>query len=238
MKMRVVETALGVVPISGHLSGSGPVVLGLSGAYAAPHSLSGLSAHLPEADVVLGRLPGNHSPWLKTNDFASICAAYAEVARTLERPLILLGASVGALVALGLKAANVAAVIALDPPLRTVKLWPLRALYQARYTTAHAPEREFLWDVLGITDSRAVDRDYTPLMVSRGAPTKVFLGGVPLYPERSFDSLPSLVDWPERELLASAGVSVTTIADVGHDIHGVAPGPVLEALRRAVSAFS
>lgn len=235
----VIETSRGTIPLAGQLGRAGPVVLAVNGAYAAPSALSTLADFLPETNVLVGRLPGNHAPWLLRNRFSDFVAAYSEAIQALARPVILLGASVGGLVALASKAPNLAAIIAADPPLRTAKLWPLHQDYQRRWAVAGPPEREFLSDVLGISGDLIEDRDYTHLADAVGAPTRIIIGGEPLFPPRSISELPGLIDEPERiQLRSTPAVSVVTVAAVGHNIPGRAADVLIETLRNAVAAFS
>lgn len=201
-----------------------PVVLALHGAFSIAqtrlHELPGL---LPEADVRIGFLPGNNCPHTAEQTVAAYAAAYDAVIQALGRPTVVVGASVGALVALALREPLVKAVVLAEPPLLTGKLWPFVAAFRARL--AEAPDdaqlRDFVWNVFGISATDWVGRDYRPLLNSLRVPAWVLHGTIPLHPPRAFDELPSLVDGPELDLLrAHPHIRLREIEGIGHNVPG------------------
>jgi pimeloyl-ACP methyl ester carboxylesterase len=226
VKTHVIETPHGEAWLWGEadaLTGDKPVVLKLHGAFsiARPRTFE-LQRELPEAAVLCAHLPGWHCPRAATPSVESFAALYSDVLRQIGRPAIVVGSSVGALVAFAIRAPQVKGIVALEPPLVTGKLWPLAEPFRDRLRNgADAYEREFLWSVFGLSETRFQDRDYRPLLERLAVPTLVMLGGLPLMPQRSQERLASLVDDPERRLLAAhPNVRVRELAAVGHNVGG------------------
>ena len=111
-------------------------------------------------------------------------------------PRLVLGESLGGLLALCLPYR----AVAIDPPLRTHNLWPVKILLER---PAARPFRAALAEVF------APGQDYTPLIQGGD----VIAGDTPLMPPRYMDSLPSLFE-PE---IAPASLRVHQLAG-GHMI--------------------
>ena len=137
---------------------------------------------------------------------------------TFERPPLLIGESLGAMVALCLPAK---AVVAVEPLLSTDRLWPLhRTISAARSRGVEiGPEYEALFD-----------RPYDWVLDRISAPTLVIAGSEPLLPERPV--------WPEPSLLTDEDfavyarhplVSACRIAG-GHNLLDHNPDGVMQAM--------
>lgn len=209
-----------------------PVLFTVAGAFSHPDYLYRLPGFFPELDVWRAQLPGNHCPELVANSIGVFGAAYAEaLAQRLQgRPAAILGVSVGALVALAMRAPEAAALVLVEPPLQTGEVWPLRA-----YPASAPPGSEaFLWNVLGVSATAHEPRDYSGLLSTIACPTRALLGGVPLMPERKAEVLPSFVDEASRALLrAHPSIEVVECPDAGHNVPKLANAAFVDAIRWA-----
>lgn len=206
-----------------HLSDK-PVVLVIDGAFAIerPRTFE-LQGLLPEATVFNAHLPGNHCPPLATHSVEAYASAYSEAVNRIGRPTIVVGASVGALTALAMRSPLIRGLVLLDPPLVTGKLWALVEGFRQRQQANpdDAGLKDFLWNIFGLSQTEFPGRDYRTLLEGLSVPAWVLFGSEPLYPERPFPELPSLVDAPERALLAAhPHVSTRLVEGVGHNIAG------------------
>lgn len=202
--------------------GSKPIGLVILGAFNAEKSaLMDIQASVPDLAVLIGRLPGNHAPEPRVHSIEAYAAAFTQVLTELRRPAIVIGASIGGLVAFGLRAPNLKGILALDPPLRTGKLWPLREGFRQRLRNDPTNERlaEFIFNVFGISPDAHEDRNYDSLLEGLTAPTWVMYGDDALLPERPISRDPSLLDEPERNLLRRhPGISTALVEGVGHNL--------------------
>jgi pimeloyl-ACP methyl ester carboxylesterase len=201
-----------------------PAVLWIDGAFSIPRPRSfELQDHLPEATVFNAHLPGNHSPPLRAPGVEVYAAAFSEVLDRIGMPTIVVGASVGGLVAFAMRSPWLRGIVALEPPLLTAKLWPLIGHFQKmlRDRPDDAELRAFIGAVFGYGPRDAEGRDYRPLLSGLEVPTWVLCGGEPLYPERAAAELPSLVDQPERDLLAAhPQIRTRLVPGIGHNVGG------------------
>src|SRR5262249_50243789 len=98
-----------------------------------------------------------------------------------DRPIIVVGASLGGLVGLSLadgSVPHVKGVIAGGPALGWAKRWPVRGAVR-RYA-AHAPRF-----IQPLVDAALAPRDYYAFIVLAAVPTLIITGDVPLWPQRS-----------------------------------------------------
>lgn len=208
-----------------------PVVLWIDGAWsiARPRSFE-LQGLLPEAAVFNAHLPGNHAPATRTPTIEAYAAAFSEVLDQLARPAVVVGASVSGLAAFALKSPWLRGVVALDPPLLTGKLWPLAPFLETK--AAEPDQQAFVWNVFGVAPGRSEPRDYRPLLEGLAVPTWVLFGSEALYPPRPFTEPPSLLDEPERALLAAhPKISIRLIEGIGHNVGGRAIAHVRTCVR-------
>lgn len=225
-----VATPFGPVHMWGRDTGR-PVLFAIAGAFAAPTYLHLLQTRFPELDLWRTHLPGNHCPPLVTASVGVFGAAYSQAlsSRLGGRPALVVGASVGALVAMALGSPEIRASVLVEPPLRTGQAWPLRT-YPAK---APPGSEDFLWNVLGVSAERQEPRDYLALVDQIARPAIALVGGEPLLPERRAAVMPSLVDEESRaRLRAHPLVEVVECAGAGHNIPRLAPRPMLDAIRR------
>lgn len=244
MEKREFETPFGPVWLwgeAGAFEGERPLVVAIAGAFAIEKGpLFRLAAHLPGCEIVTGHLPGNHCPTLIATSVGVYAAAYSHVIDRAfaGRTVVGCGASVGGLVTLGLRAAPLRRLVVMEPPLRMTKLWPMRAFLQSklRDNPQNVDLRAFITNVFGVSETSIEERDYTGLVERLSLPVRMLIGDEPLYPERPVAKLPSLVDAPERELMAAhPRVSLAVAAGVGHNVPEGASGLMVHALRSAVS---
>jgi hypothetical protein len=243
MEKREFTTPFGVVPLWGDFAGfeaGRPLVVGVLGAFAIERgSLFHVPPHIPGADMVVGHLPGNHTPALSGSSVEVFSAAYSHVIAEAfpDRRVVSLGASIGGLVVLGLKAPQVVRSVVMEPVLTTAKLWPLIEFMRGKLRANPDDKvlRDFVGTVFGVTETGLEDRRYESLLNALTTPTRVIVGGAPLYPERPVQKLPSLVDEPERELLQRHPLIQYSVApQAGHNVPQEASGQVLATLRAAL----
>lgn len=196
-------------------------VLVIRGAFAPPDQM----ARLPDA------LPGPAIAFrnLNTDGLRTVDRYIAAIDAGIRRPTIVLGISLGGVVALGLRNPRIAGVLALDPTLRTDDLpaWLRQALADRM---AEAPR--FLWSVFGIGDGHSESRDYLRLLDGRAAPAVILAGSLP-------ESMPSSGAVGEETLRLAAtrpNVTARRIPNVGHDIGLGATSAILAELRALLAA--
>jgi glycosyltransferase involved in cell wall biosynthesis len=218
-----------------------PVVLAIPGTFAPAADI----INLGETFGILGSLsvvtlPGGEDPLLAAGGLAAVSRAVSEVIETTfaGRCVVLLGVSLGAIVAFGVRARNLTRVVAVEPLLATGKLWPLVAPLRQHFAqTNNAAAEAFSLAAYGIDRTRFEGRDHRSSLDGLDVPVDVILGETPLTPERTLDRFPSLVGEEERRWLASRpGVKLHQIPATGHNVLGQAPNAVrdivLEACRR------
>lgn len=221
------RTELGVVPLwhaPGALASDRPVLVTVTGAFATADTMSRMQAVVgPGCDCFLMHLPGNHTPALREASVAAYARALQAVIQEAfaERPVVLVGVSIGALVALAVRAPQVRRVVAVEPPLTTGKLWPM--LGPLAQKIAAAPDdaglRDFAGGVFGVTADGFEDRRYFHLFEGLDAPVDVVAGDRPLMPERPCETYPSFVDEPERAFLRGLPNVVLHVAPgAGHNV--------------------
>lgn len=220
-------------------AGTGPLALFLLGAFNVEVRWPDDAAErLTEIAVLSAQLPGNHSPQPDAHSIDAYAAAYAQVLAQLGRPAIIVGNSLGAVTALAIRSPHVRAIVALDPPLRTARLWPLIPAFREKLREAPDDARlaEFLWNVFGVAPETVEDRDYTDLALAVTVPTIVIMGGEPLMPERDAAILPSLLDEPERRRLQGVRLIERWIVNgAGHNIVDGGYSFVLDAVRKLMA---
>lgn len=229
MQTTVVQTGLGPIPLwspPGALTSKKPVVLTVTGAWAEPDDMIKTPAVVgPTWDAVVMRLPGNGTPALSETSIQAWARAVSELADATfaGRPVVLVGLSVGALVALGVRSPRVRRIIALEPPLVMSKLWPMAEVLRGRWRD-DPTSRTFIEAVFGVTGAGQEARTYFDLFDREPPPIDVMVGETPLYPQRALDRFPSFVDEPERAWLAARpGVSLHVAPGAGHNLHVYAP---------------
>ncbi len=232
-------TSQGTIPLwapPGAFRSAKPFVLIITGAWAsAEEMIRAPDVLAPAWDAAVMRLPGNGAPWLRDTSISSWAAAVDELigAALAGRVVVPLGLSIGGLVALSLRAPEVRAIAAVEPPLVMSKLWPMRDDLLARWRDT-AEFRGFLDCVFGVTGPAGAEERTWFHLFEGAAPVDVILGEVPLMPPRPLPRFPSFVDTPERQWLAQRPrVRTHVVPGVGHNIHAFEPHPLLEALAMA-----
>ena len=230
-----VETALGPIQFRGRNTGR-PVLLIINGAFAHNDTMDRAQQVMPEVDVLRAHLPGNHCPPLMTTSLGVFTAAFRQAieAHLRSRPVVVVGLSTGALVALGLRHPSVRRLVLAEPPLRTGDLWPLLG-----WREQGPPDRwPLVTSIFGITPTTVEPRDYTHLLDELRVPAVVILGSEPLMPPRPFEAMPSLVDEESRALLAAhPRVQLVTAPGAGHHVtQGIHHPLLLEVFRRSCKA--
>jgi pimeloyl-ACP methyl ester carboxylesterase len=212
-----IATPLGDVWMWGRDTGK-PIALVITGAFADFDIYTRLQLVLPQFDVLRTHLPGNHSPALAETSIGVMAAAISQAvsSRFGGRPLVIVGISTGALVAMAVATPGLTSLLLVEPFLRTLHVWPFRGMVQAYRTPV---QQDFLWKVLGVREGQAEERDYRHLARDLRVPGQVLLGGAPLMPARTLPNLPSFVDEADRATLrAQPLLRVTEVPEAGHNV--------------------
>jgi pimeloyl-ACP methyl ester carboxylesterase len=242
VESRTFETPFGPIVLVGQASafeGTRPLLVTIAGAFAiARGPLFNLAPHIGDCDVVSGHLPGNHCPTLISASVGVYASAYSHVIAQAfaDRTVIGCGASIGGLVALGLRAPQVRNLLVIEPPLVMSKVWPLRPTLRSKLAAGDAATRDFVVNVFGVTETAVDERRYGGLLDALGKPTHVLVGDRPLFPERAFEKLPSLVDETERtQMAAHPMIRLTVAPDAGHNVLQESTKAFLAAVRSAIA---
>lgn len=222
METRGVQTSQGPVVFWERPDDSRPTVLVIRGAFPERDDYRNLPLELPECRVLLTHLPGMHTPFLPESSVETFARAFDEALPGAH----VLGVSTGGLVAMAMKTAK--SVVAIDPPLQTEPLWPLRAFLQNIADNAQPQMRAWVRNVLGVPGPNI---DYRPLVKPEHT---VIIAGEPLEPERAPQPMPGLINREDREWLRSHCKTVTV--PCGHNILAFS-GPraaVVQAVRDAI----
>ena len=224
-----------------------PIVFAMPGILAAPDDLFVLGRRLGMFGALcVMRLPSERGAGLSSSTLADLSAMVGELleSRFADRPVVLLGLSSGAVIALGVRARNLARIVAVEPPLVTGNLWPISEPLGGHLRRLGDPvATAFAFEAFGIGGAEAVARNHLAALAGLNVPVDVILGAVPLRPARRLSQFPSLVDAPERRRLAATpGVRLHLAQGAGHNVLGQAPLTVedvlLEACRRAAARMS
>ncbi len=222
-----------------------PVVLAIPGPFAPVEDI----AKLGDALGILGSLHVLAQPGGNALFASGSLAAFSEAAREIVettfagRQVVLLGVSIGAVVALGVRAANLTRIVAIDPPL-CGELWPLVKPLRDHLARSADPAAEaFSFAAFGIDATRFEHRDHRWVMEGLDVPVDVLLAETPLAPERTLSRFPSLVSNEARRWLAARpGVRMQVVPATGHNVLGQAAVAVrdvlLEACRRGSVAIA
>lgn len=242
VERRTYDTPFGEIWLWGEaeaFDGDKPLVLVILGAFNKEVRWPDYMApELPAAATLVAQLPGNHCPQPLTHSVGAYAAAFSQVLGALGRPAIVVGCSVGGLVAMAMRAPNLKGLVLLEPPLRTGKLWPLVDSFRERMARPGADRREaeFITNVFGISATGHQDRDYSALVERIAVPTIVMFAEDPLFPEREVVRLPSLLDEPERDLFRRRpGVATALLMGVGHNLVNGNYDGVLTVVRRMLA---
>lgn len=242
MEERTFQTPYGPIVLVGEaaaFTGNRPLLVTIAGAFAiARGPLFNLAPHIGDCDVVSGHLPGNHCPTLISAAVGVYASAYSHVIANAfaHRTVIGCGASIGGLVALGLRAPQIRNLLVIEPPLVMSKVWPMWATLRHKLAENDKAQRDFIVNVFGVTETAVSERRYEGLVEALRKPTHVLVGDRPLFPEQAFEKLPSLVDEPERRLLAAhPQVRLSVAPGSGHNVLQESVPAFLGALREAIA---
>jgi pimeloyl-ACP methyl ester carboxylesterase len=184
-----------------------------------------LTKFLPAVDVALVHLPGMHSPFFDENTPAVFASAFDQTLDHLgyER-VIVLGISIGGIVALAMRAPSIQRIILVDTPLTTGKLWPIHDTFRETVGD-HAQARRWIAQMLGIHIDRVDDLDYRALLAAAPMPLTAMVGGDALGEPRKIARTPSLVSEADRRVYAAdPNVDLIVVPDAGHNVGGAALG--------------
>ena len=233
METRVFETSLGQIWLRGEataLVDDRPVVLVIAGAFAPPEPFDLLQPYLPKAAVLVGHIPGNHCPNLVANTPGVFMAAYSAAIAQLGRPTIVCGASLGGLVALGLRAPQVRGLLVLDPLNQTSGLNYAIPSFRAALGRRPAVDAvDLIWAVFGISATAVEARSYVGVLKDLRTPTLCLVGELPTGASKL--PQPSIVTQADRELLkAHPSIRLQVVPRAGHHLHTDAPDEVIAGI--------
>lgn len=133
---------------------------------------------------------------------ASVSACVDVLAGRIPRDALVVGESVGGLVALGLAGRGFRA-IAFDPPLTTAKQWTASYALRTAASAGRVSEA-FLAEVFGLMPNGAVEeRIYYPLLDKLTGPVDIVTGSVPLWPCTGIPGRQCMIDGTDRYVLKS-----------------------------------
>ena len=231
-----IATSAGQIGFAGrlHASRGRPAVLAVNGAFPADDHFHQLVRRFGHASVLVANLPGMGVPWSDATP-TQLATGLSEAIDVLfgGQPLIVLGASTGALVTFGLRRPSIVRHIAMEPFFSTQELWPFIDWARDLMLKNAGNEnlRQYFWTTFGIGPDRLENRDYRHLLRDIATPTDVIMGQLPLQPPRRMIGWPSFTAQPDREALA-ANPLVTVYegpAGSGHGLYDLPEGEVLVA---------
>lgn len=185
------------------------------------------------ADVAFLDPPGVlGAPTFASYSVETFAEAFDDVigSRFAGRPVVLVGVSIGAAVALAMMSPQVVAVIAVEPFFRTAHLLPLIAF--ARYFTlpAKTEEGRVFNELFGYYPERVEDRAFE---IQSKAPIYVVTGDTPLTLDNIGGAFPSFTGPSDRRLLAERGAKFLQIKG-GHGAPVDDPAALKFALQTAL----
>jgi len=215
--MDLIPTSRGRVGLTAPRDGdpARPLVLVIRG-LTAVRQLADLA--VPGADVAFIDLPGHIAPTFSDYSVQTMAAAFDEAvsAALPARPMILVGVSLGAAVAMAMRPADLAERVLIEPFLRTAHLEPLLAWSQAATGELARVFRDALGYGCGGTAYR----------IPKG-PLTVIVGRQP----------GSLCDEADRAALTTAGARLI-YAESGHNVPRDDPETIRAALATLVAPYS
>lgn len=206
-----------------------PVVLIIHGALRNSNNLSGWTPILADRfDVVFTDLPGHgRSPGEGEHSIAALITRFKElIAKHFAgRDVVVIGESVGGLIGLGLadgQIPEIKGVVAADPPLSTAKQWSIFGTFTRRARKSPIGDylMSFMLEVFGYTaDAIVAERVYYTYVGAVKIPVLLLTGDVSLWPVRSQEAIPCLLDDMDKWMLRAIGnpnISITTITGSDH----------------------
>ena len=219
--------------------GRRPLVFAMPGVLANSEDMERLVSALGLlGDGCVMRPPKDFGPGFDLGGLADLASVVGEILETTfaDRRIVLLGASSSGAVALGVRARNLARIVAVDPPLVTGQLWPVldQLGHHLGQVRNDLQAQAFVGAAFGVTLDGIQPRDHTPLLQGLAVPADVILAGEPLMPQRQVTRFPSLVGEAERRRLSETpGVRLHVIPGTGHNVLGAALHKVVQILSEA-----
>jgi len=218
-----------------------PVVLMIHGVFGWSANLYGWTEIFgPEADVLFAALPGH--PGGAPYASPSVEAVAESFLHALDlgfgsRRVIVVGESVGGVIALAMGASSaVARVVAVEPPLVTAKQWCFEAIVPTARERGSTVPDEVIWAFMGGGAPRR-DLDHRPLLSRLAVPAEVIAGDVPLMPPRRVMEAPSFLDETDHAAILAAPMARLHIVKGGHALLRDPSDEVLSILRAAARAL-
>jgi hypothetical protein len=221
-----------MIPVTGNFTPE-VKVLAITGMLAPPDEMERLPVVVgPTYGGLVAHLPGHSAPHLSETSLAAFASAFDQVAEAVGASVVL-GMSVGALVALSMRSPSIKTVVAAEPPLETAKVWQLIPIMRQTMGD-HA---EFYREVIGFDGQTLFGRSYLHLLDDLPYPTAFIVGGRLPFPVRESPNFLSTVDEAQRKLIArSKNASLHVGENAGHAVHRHAAPLLQRVLLEACAA--
>ena len=212
MRNLVVETSRGTVVFRYGGWSEKPIAVMFHGFLRSADDLAAWSERLPDHNLLFAVLPWHNAPDVE-GGLPGYVDAFAEAFRGFPSAAdLVVGESLGALIALGTPGRR---VVAVDPFLTTAKLWPVHVMVRDRRKANPQAARSYE----AIFDRK----DHRFILDRIRSPTLVIGGDEPLMPPRFMPAPPSLLD--EEDFAAFAAHPLVTALRIsgGHALLHQAP---------------
>lgn len=180
MRHLVIDTRLGRTVFLG-VRDARPLCVVFHAAFRDAKDLLHLVDRLSEYSILFAKLPGHGAPFLDAVGVDPWVDAYSEAVSALN-PQLVIGESVGALIALAMPAPR---VVAIEPFFEPAKLWPLQQFLQRARAAGRELYKPFCDAMFTGT--------HWPVLGRITAKTLVIAGDEPLFPVREAARYPSFL---------------------------------------------
>jgi pimeloyl-ACP methyl ester carboxylesterase len=212
---------------------AGPLVVVIRGSFPKADDYEDLE--IPGADIAWLHLPGFFSPLLADPSIEAFAQGFDEALEHIfpHRPLLIVGVSTGALVALAMSSGRILGRVLVEPFLSTAPLWPFIDFLREDLRSVPQPEKaRWVRAVFGVAADSFENRDYSHL-VGRAQSAWVLVGSESLAPRRPVRSLPSLTSEEDRARLHAVGANIVLVSG-GHDVPSNHPETFASVIARAL----
>lgn len=221
MSNYVVRTSRG--PVYFHAEERSPRVMLIHGFKRSPRHVAAWRQRIPGLGLI--SLPGHgDAPELDEVSIETWVAAWREALSNLGGPKLLIGESLGAIVAMCLPAR---AVVAVEPLLGVEHIWPQHQVMR----NARARGME-----IGAAYEALFDSSYDWVLDRISAPTLVIAGQTPLLPPRPLDVAPSLLTDEDFDRYAAHPLVEARRIPGGHTLLDENPDGVMELVAPFLAA--
>ncbi len=207
MRNLIANTPRGAVSFAYEGFSEKPVALVIHGFMRRAEPLFSWADRLPGYSVCFARLPGHMADHIDGGLPAWIDAFTSAIRGFPKLPELVIGESLGAVVALGLPVPN---IVAVEPFITTGKLWAVHANVHEVIARSNP-----LWPVYV---EMFVNREYSSLLQTLTSRTLVLAGDEPMMPRRPCEYAPSILDDEDFARFASHPMIEARRVPGGHDL--------------------